>query len=83
MAGVVVDSLEFCFQAVVAGTPLQGAQLDVHYVPLRLHCSKCNATTEIDMPQFFCDSCGASTVTIVSGTELQVMEIEMRDEGER
>jgi hydrogenase nickel incorporation protein HypA/HybF len=35
LAGVVVDSLEFCFGAIVAGTPYAAAVLDVEPCPAR------------------------------------------------
>ncbi len=78
-AGVVADSLEFCFGAIVSGTPWGSARLDIVPVPASAVCRKCRGEFEIDDPVFLCPSCGGSDVQLASGMELQVAEIELDD----
>jgi hydrogenase nickel incorporation protein HypA/HybF len=80
LSGVVVDSLTFCFSAITAGTPLEGAILEVTRVPVRAECKDCRAVSEIDMMAFLCPSCGNGNLDIIAGRELQVSHIEV-DEG--
>ncbi len=80
MAGVVADSLEFSFEAIVADTPWQTARLAIDKVPAVAHCSRCDRRFEIDEAAFICPACGSTGIQLISGTELQVVEIEMADE---
>ena len=81
-AGVVPDSLEFCFSAVTAGTRLQGASLDIERVALLCECQDCRRTFHGQESAFLCPYCSGTKLTIVTGRELQVTEIELFDEGE-
>jgi hydrogenase nickel incorporation protein HypA/HybF len=80
LAGVVADSLEFCFTALVAETPLRESHLELNVVPLRLACADCQQTLDSDGDVFTCPRCGGSRTTVVSGMELRVTEIELAAE---
>jgi hydrogenase nickel incorporation protein HypA/HybF len=77
LAGVVADSLEFCFAALVAETPWRDAHLEMNVIPLRLTCADCQRTLESDGDVFTCPRCGGSRTKVVSGMELRVLEIEV------
>jgi hydrogenase nickel incorporation protein HypA/HybF len=79
MAGIVTDSLEFCFEVITQGTPLQNAQLEIHTEPLVIRCNTCTRTSEIDEPIFLCPECGSAEVKVESGMELHISEIELYD----
>jgi len=79
MAGVVPDSLEFCFAAITEGTPLQGARLEIEQVPLRAHCTGCGRDGEIAPTLFACSECGGTSLTVISGREMQLRDIEVED----
>jgi hydrogenase nickel incorporation protein HypA/HybF len=80
MAGVVADSLAFCFSAITQGTPFEGAVLEIAQIPLTAHCNTCEANAPIDRTRFICPACGGSDLTVVSGREMQVREIELNDQ---
>jgi hydrogenase nickel incorporation protein HypA/HybF len=80
LAGVVPDSLEFGFSALTAGTLLENAALEIERVPFTLHCRTCDATFSNQAGVVICPACGGSDAAVVSGTELQVSEIELDDE---
>ena len=44
LAGVVPDSLQFCFEALVQGGPHAAARLELVTIPLLLRCSTCGQT---------------------------------------
>jgi hydrogenase nickel incorporation protein HypA/HybF len=80
LSGVVPESLEFCFQAVVSDSPLEGAQLQIDEIPLRVRCRACGAEFPVEWAAFVCGSCSGTDLEILSGTELKVTEIELAEE---
>ncbi len=79
LSGVVADSLDFCFSAIVAGTPLSLATLSIECVPAVSECKDCSHRFTIEDPAFFCPSCSSTRVLLVSGTELEVSRVELID----
>lgn len=79
LAGVVADSLQFCFEAVVAGTPLAAAHLEIESPPLRLGCGVCGARSELETLRLCCPACGSTAVEVLSGSELDVTEVELEE----
>jgi hydrogenase nickel incorporation protein HypA/HybF len=79
MAGVNPDSLTFAFECMVKGTELEGAQLAVERVPLAVDCDACGTRTPVADYVFRCAACGAETVRIASGREMQFVSIEADD----
>jgi hydrogenase nickel incorporation protein HypA/HybF len=79
LAGVVVSSLDFCFEAIVTGTPWQRARLVVEHVPACAGCLDCGQVFETGLPGAGCPSCGSGAVRMVSGRELHVDAVELAD----
>lgn len=80
MSGVVPESLEFCFEAIVAGSAFAQARLVIERVPVRGTCRVCAAAFEIPAPVFLCPQCGSGRVWVTSGSELEVVQVELVDE---
>ncbi len=81
LAGVVVDSVRFCFDIVVNGTPLQGAVLEVIEPPGRARCRDCEQVFVVDDPRILlCPGCGSAHVGVLSGRELKIKSVEVRGE---
>ena len=83
LAGVVPDSLEFCFQAIVNETELQRASLAIEQLPAILSCRKCAYRFETKDLEFLCQSCGSPDLELVSGKELEIVDIELAEEGDQ
>lgn len=80
MSGIVPDSLEFSFRVIASDTPgLGNANLHMQFVPLIIRCKECKAESTLDEPFFVCPECGSVNVETLSGTELQITEIELED----
>jgi|WetSurMetagenome_2_1015567.scaffolds.fasta_scaffold192332_2 hydrogenase nickel incorporation protein HypA/HybF len=77
MAGVVPDSLEFCFSAVIHRTPLAGAVMEIEHVPFTVSCQSCYTTSETEPGLALCPLCGSVDTEVKSGTELQVVSIDV------
>ena len=83
LSGVVADSLDFCFTAISAQTPLAQARLEIEHIPFSVLCSACKKTFVNDIGYVVCPECGGVETTVVSGRELQVTEIELDTEQEK
>jgi hydrogenase nickel incorporation protein HypA/HybF len=79
-SGVLADSLDFCFGVLVADTPLKGARLEIDDVPTVFECRECSHRFQVQELALPCPSCGGSDLALLSGTELQVAEIELLDD---
>ena len=76
-SGVVTDSLTFCFEMLASLDPiLVGAQLLIDTMPHRAYCRHC--VCEFSVTNFVaqCPTCKEWSNQIVSGTELQLTEME-------
>jgi hydrogenase nickel incorporation protein HypA/HybF len=76
-SGVVTDSLTFCFEMLVSLDPtLAGARLLIDTMPHRAYCRHC--AREFSVTNFVaqCPTCKEWSNEIVSGTELQMLEME-------
>jgi len=79
LAGVVHDSLTFCFSTMVSGTPLQKATLDIVTIPVTAHCNACGKENRLEYGVFVCSLCNSFDIRIMTGSELNVVEIELDD----
>ena len=77
LAGVVPDSLDFCFSAVVAGTPYDGAWLAIERVPATGACRDCCRSFDVDAVILKCPACGGSRLSVTRGDDLQVVDVEL------
>ena len=76
-SGVVTDSLKFSFQAIKSETELDGAELEVIDIPFLLMCNTCGNTTTNEFGMMICSGCGSVDTEMVSGNELQVVEVKV------
>ena len=76
LAGVVPDAMRFCFELVTAGTPLEGAALEIEQPEGRGHCRTCGQDVALAEPILLCD-CGSADVEVVAGRELAVASVVM------
>jgi hydrogenase nickel incorporation protein HypA/HybF len=80
LAGVQTDSLRFCFEAIVAGTPYGAATLAIEYIPAVRRCRACGTTFPGGPLLAVCPACGGVDAPLEGGRELSVTEVELDDE---
>ncbi len=80
LANVVPDSLVFCFSAITKGTRLEATKLEIESTRLMGRCENCGTESAVEDFLFKCVNCGSNNLKIVSGNELQVVEMEVDDE---
>jgi hydrogenase nickel incorporation protein HypA/HybF len=75
---IVIDSLTFCFEMLTSLEPtLAGAQLLIDTVPHRARCRHCNKEFAIVNFVAQCPTCQEWSSEVVSGNELQIVEMEI------
>ena len=77
---VVPSALEFAFELVAQGTPVEGATLELDEVPAVVACRACGAESEADGFPLRCAGCGSVDVDVRSGEELLVESLEVVEE---
>ncbi|MGW2050137.1 hydrogenase maturation nickel metallochaperone HypA/HybF [Streptomyces sp. NPDC001858] len=83
LAGVVPDSLAFCFELACAGTLLEGAELVTETVPGRARCTSCAHTWAVGMPpRLTCPACGGTQTDLLAGRELSIVGVRWDAGGE-
>lgn len=78
-SGVVADSLEFSYQAITTATELEYSFLVLERIPFVVECLDCTQRSENDDGVTQCPMCESFNTKIVSGRELQVIDIELED----
>ncbi|MFE7931502.1 hydrogenase maturation nickel metallochaperone HypA [Streptomyces sp. NPDC057456] len=77
LAGVVPDSLAFCFELVCAGTLLEGAELVTEAVLGRARCTPCAHEWAVGMPpRLTCPACDGTTTDLLAGRELRIAAVQ-------
>ena len=79
LSAVVPDSLRFCFDFTTRNTPLDGAELVINEIPAMAKCRGCGHAWTIDGPVFNCPECDDGNIQMVSGRELEVESIEIKE----
>lgn len=80
LSGVMKDALLFCYEVACQDTPLAGSQLIVEDVPVTIFCPQCKEMRVLASVQSFaCPECGAPTMDIRQGKELEVFALEVEE----
>lgn len=79
LGSVVPEAIEFCFDACSRDTLLEGARLNIIRIPGMGLCQECRQETPLAELYGSCQHCGSNRVTIVTGEEMRVREIEVDD----
>ncbi|MCW5970155.1 MAG: hydrogenase maturation nickel metallochaperone HypA [Blastocatellales bacterium] len=78
LSGIVKEALIFSWDAACQGTALEGANLVIEDIPAAIYCGGCETERELQSIQHFvCAVCGASSVEIVRGGELEIAALEI------
>ena len=79
LSAVVSDSLRFCFEVATSKTPLEGARLVIEEIPVTAVCTDCRHQWTIENPVFICPTCNGRNIEMLSGRELDIESIEIRE----
>jgi hydrogenase nickel incorporation protein HypA/HybF len=76
---VVPDALRFAFELVAAGTPVEGAALEMEVIPAAGVCRACGTMGELPGFPLLCAACGSGDLELVRGDELLVDALELEE----
>ncbi len=76
LACVTPYALQFCFDLVAEGTPLEGSMLEIREIEGRARCRSCGSEFSQETLWSACQ-CGACDTERLSGDELHVKEYEL------
>lgn len=77
LSGVVKEALEFSFDVVIQGTPLEGAKLVIEDVPVVVYCPRCQEACTLTEPlPMRCPVCGTRTGEMLHGREMELYALE-------
>lgn len=77
LTGVEDTTMKLCFEMYVEDTPLEGANLVIERVPVKVKCRACGNEYETKIPFTECAVCGNRNIQIVSGKELYIDTLEV------
>jgi len=75
LSGVVADALEFCMEAAVKDTLMEGAKWNIIDIPGRGRCRSCSYEFGINDLYTVCPKCNSPAPEIFQGKELRVKSI--------
>lgn len=80
LAGVLPAAMEFAFEAMTAGTILEGSELVLETSPAVMRCSECSYEYESSSFPYTCPVCGSTRFSIVRGEEVFIKTIDCEEE---
>ena len=76
-SGFVGESIQMYFDVISAGTPCEGARLEIERVVPKLKCAACGALFERKPFSFACPACGGEGRPTEIGREFYVKNVEV------
>jgi hydrogenase nickel incorporation protein HypA/HybF len=81
MTAVDIDSLSFCFEAMLRGTDWESLRLDARICPQRRVCRDCGEEFDVIEYNSACRACAGGNTTLTSGDELDFDYLEIETDG--
>lgn len=85
LSGIETALLEHAFPLAAAGTPADGARLEIITAPVVVACTACGAETACAPNRLLCGTCGDFRTRIVTGDEmlLESLDLDLPETGAR
>lgn len=78
-SNVVIYSLLFSLEAITKDTELKNLNVDIENIPFKAKCNDCRRDFTNEFMIMICPECNSKNTVIVSGEELELVEIEIND----
>ncbi len=72
LSGIMIDSLEFCFEAACKNTIADGAELKIDKIEAEAFCKSCNKTFRMESDFSPCPTCDNFNYELLKGKELSI-----------
>jgi len=77
LAGVEVEAMKFCFDAVVHDSIAEGAKLEIIEIPGQAWCLQCSEVVHVQALFDAFPKCGSHQVQVTGGNEMRVKELDV------
>ncbi len=77
LAGVEIEAMRFCFDAVMKGTLADQAKLEIIEMPGQAWCMKCAANVRVRQRFDQCPKCGSYQLQVTEGDQMRIKELEV------
>ena len=77
LRGIVPMQLTFCFSLMAENTLASEAELGLEITPVKAKCRQCGEVFAVEEYRYVCPKCQGRDVETISGTELQLRDIEV------
>ncbi len=77
LSGIETPLLEHAFPLAAAGTPAEGARLEIRAAPVVVACTACGAETTCTPNRLLCADCGDFRTRVVSGEEMLLESVDL------
>ena len=75
LAGIIPDSLLFCYDSACKDTMAEGSRLKLNIIPAMAVCDSCHHEFEADSPVPMCPKCENFVLQVSGGRELKIKSI--------
>lgn len=79
LSNVLIDALEFAFEALTQHGIMKGAKLEIEHLPATARCDDCGCEYQAGGFPIVCPACNSNGFTIISGDEVFVQSIECEE----
>lgn len=77
LSGVEPDLLQRAFPLAAAGSPAEGAELDIRLSSVEVNCDKCDRVSQVEVNKLVCPLCGNWRTSLASGDEMLLERVEL------
>ncbi len=82
-SGIMPDALLFSYDALKEGTAAEASRLTIEEVPVTAFCSDCRRSFTVEEEFVLsCPLCSGRSFAVTGGRELDIIDMEVSDEGE-
>jgi len=74
---IITESLEMAYEVLTKDTVAENSALVIHFQEIRCLCRQCKWEGSIDYPFFICKQCNTGEITVTSGKELYLENLEV------
>ena len=72
LSGIMINSLEFCFEAACKNTIADGAELKINIINAEAFCKSCNKNFSIESDFSPCPTCNDFNFELIKGKEFSI-----------
>jgi hydrogenase nickel incorporation protein HypA/HybF len=82
LSGIMVEALEFSFDAIKKETLLENTVLEISEIPVSGICRNCSEKFSVTDLIFACPACHSTSIEVDKGQELDIEYLDIEDEAE-